>query len=614
MSETIIELRQRNELTQVNSNGDYLVTLGEPLLIEKNNEIVMKQCYIDTLAKSQGKIVIPSDVNEISIKFGYYLVDQDSTQQVCNDYKTYFGSPNSSISQPDGKSYYLASRDPGGSAHGAGNLEMITFNNIQLRDRTNNGRFSRDTFIKLYLQYKNAKGDIVDWNFQIRTKDYENACNDEGAKNNEIYTFNSTNVHYHKTPNFGIPCQKNAFGNNITLRYNPNKCNSEGDGSKNAHNGKVDFISVGGISAIVGAHTYNPWIFEKKISVEPGRSYLPDELTKLLTRQLTSSLDKDGTVPQGSYVNGDMLQTIEELKLLGVSKDSNPIEAGYNFWVANDASEAFQMKAGTKNYLMGSSNFDIGYDAESGLISIDKMHCPIYSDNLECILPVEVNSRKFVLNKWSGIYLISCTPDILTQELNLPPSIYPKMDSVTKSLGAINESQFTTINFEDGISTTGQSIFLDAFVSKNSDPIKGNTFDVASGYVGQGSGQTTTHGILSSQITNIKGVAPVIDIASDSDSNAVPYYQIEISSNFSYQKLSNSSNSKRISAIVNKYYSQDNYTMGDSSMASVYIHKEDEPILIKQFGIRILDPDGYPVDPDTVLQDDNTVFLSVMKN
>jgi len=72
-------------------------------------------------------------------------------------------------------------------------------------------------------------------------------------------------------------------------------------------------------------------------------------------------------------------------------------------------------------------------------------------------------------------------------------------------------------------------------------------------------------------------------------------------------------NSKKICGIINKYYSTDNYTVGDGSMGKTYVHESEQPLLLSNFRVRLLNPDSSVVDSEKV-QDDNTVFLSIISS
>ena len=55
--ESIIELRQENGSTLVNSNGDYIVNLQSKITIEKGDEITLKNVFLDTVDNTSGQII-----------------------------------------------------------------------------------------------------------------------------------------------------------------------------------------------------------------------------------------------------------------------------------------------------------------------------------------------------------------------------------------------------------------------------------------------------------------------------------------------------------------------------------------------------------------------------
>lgn len=309
-----------------------------------------------------------------------------------------------------------------------------------------------------------------------------------------------------------------------------------------------------------------------------------------------------------------MLDSFDNLKSRGERYDGT-LKNTPPYWVSEDCSSILQFLDRGHNYLYGSSNFDFGYDFDTQLASIDSMHSSIYTGTLQCIVPMIVGTNHFVLNKTGGIFLMSCDqPDILTQGLNLPSSIFTKPGrQVTSTMGSLQTCTMTQFNLQDGINTTGQSRFCDAYVTKSSggsDPTK--AFDLAPGGSASSKDYATNFGVASDQVTSILGSAQV---GNDPDNlggqNVIPYYQIELTSNFGFNKISNGTPSKKISAIVNKYYSTENFTSADSSMSTMCVHDSDEPLQISSIRVRILNH-GSLVDEST-LQDDNTVFLSVIR-
>ena len=610
MSEVLIELRQKNDNTFVNNNGDYIVTLPEPIQVSKNDQLSIKQAFIDTVSRAQGKIIIPDDVDQLTFNYCLYLQDQDSTRAEANTIKDYFGlaAPKGTGNTPTGKTYVLCSQDP--NPAGGGGITMCTFNEIILADDMDNSRFIRDRYMKGRLLYKDIHGNEKPFNFEIRREHWSSAFPDgvpvEGGEVKLGPSFD-----WHDAPPFNVVCQRDAYGPNTPLKY-------ASGGEKDAHDGKFIFKGVANISVINTDTIYTPWEFSTTFAIERSKQYLPSEFTKLLTRALTFGSDIDGTYPNDpTLTNNFTLQTLAQLKARGTSANGGSPNA-HPFWISTDCTRAIRYIdiPDQPNFLFGSSAVNFGFDLDTNIATLDRMHSAIYSGNNEAVVPMKITDDKFLLNKTGGIFFTGCSqPDLLTKGLNLPNSIFVKpKGNVNKSIGTLQNSSFPEFFLAEGINITGHASFLDSLIPKNSDPTNNQpTFDVAPVFHGSAANYATAGGIISDQITAISSEVPVGQDDSSAVNSDIGYYQIEIDSNFNFSKYSNSRNSTKIGAIVNKYYSTDNYTTCDQSMSTPYYHTEDQPILIKDFKVRFLYPSGEPVDP-TTLQSDNTVFLSLLKN
>lgn len=107
--ESLIELRQKNQTTNVITNGDYECEIP-PLTLYKNDTIQLKQAFIDNIAKESGKILIPKDVDSITFKYCMYLQDQDTTVETAAASRNYIPAE---ANTPTGKNYILSSKDRG---------------------------------------------------------------------------------------------------------------------------------------------------------------------------------------------------------------------------------------------------------------------------------------------------------------------------------------------------------------------------------------------------------------------------------------------------------------------------------------------------------------------
>lgn len=619
--ETLLELRQLNHNTHTIANGDYVCTLGETVSIKKGDQINVKNIFIDTLNQESNKIVIPPEHSNLTVHVGLYLVDQDSTVELCKDRNTYIqpeanDDDGASNTRPNGKTYYLASADtipPDGSKES----KMITFTGFAMRDIRGSNIFRyRDEVMKAYLLYKDVYGKEHSYFFSVKKKEWRKRV----PQDTQITLDDASTEYYVDAPALPIQVLRDAYGSGKHMRMNPNQVNKEGTGIQNFKKGLWEFLEVVGVQPVPeNSTTYTPWTFP--ITVKIGDPKQPTSYTKpAFARHLT---DKLSFAAQSLYIDNDtycdnrMLQSKTELKKRGACSDKSKTGTLPSF-VATDNTDILTPKDSI-NYLYGASTFSVGYDPEIDVFSLDAIHSSIYTGNNKSIVPIAHNEKKFILNKTGGIYLSDCSwRELFTDEMQLPSSIFvnPVLNPSVSSIGSLNNISLYKMSLQDGLNVTGEINTMDSLVVKESNPYISNpdtadsqTYDQAFGFqsVPDIVGKQQYKGVLQTQqVSIIGGTKPP-----DTLDNA--YYQLEIDANYNIDKYSNDINSKKICAIVSKYYSTDNYTVGDSSMGLVYEHLQDEPMLLKNFRVRILNPDNSICDPLKVL-DDNTVFLSIISN
>ena len=503
-------------------------------------------------------------------------------------------------------------------------VDMCHFSQITLENVTEFR--TRSSVLRGRFTYKDSGGSERDWNFEIKKDTWEKMVKNSYVQPNPDgrtrYTWDrngftgstlgNLDITWSSAPPFGFQCQRNAYGTNVPLKFTS-------VGEDDAKKGKFGFsgIPTSSITDISSGNCFNPWQFTSTVQLPAGAALTPIELTRILTRGLTDAQPNDAAIPAGQLVTPQMLDSQDNMIARGQTFNGSE-KAKSPYWVCADGSHILQIKDNNKNYIFGSSNFDFGFDIDTNLASIDSMHSSIYTGaGLQCIVPMDINNRKFVLNKTGGIFITSCDqPDLLTKGLNLPPTIFTQPGPIeTKAMGALGNVTMTTFDLRDGVNVTGQSRFCDAYITKSpgGTDASGLGFDRAPAGSPSSVDYAKNFGVASDQITSIHGTAP---IGNDPDNlggqDATPYYQIELTSNFGFNKISNGRSSKKISAIVNTYYSTENFTTADASMGTMYVHDSDEPLQISSIRVRILKPDGSLVGED-VLQDDNTVFLSVIQ-
>lgn len=106
MTSTILELRQQDAPSYLDTPGEWTTTISKPIIIEEGDQIAMKSCFIDTQAQSNDRIVIANPI-EVQIENGFYIdmVRPDAQDNTIINNVGYVADVNQGF--VDGKSYIL---------------------------------------------------------------------------------------------------------------------------------------------------------------------------------------------------------------------------------------------------------------------------------------------------------------------------------------------------------------------------------------------------------------------------------------------------------------------------------------------------------------------------
>ena len=603
--EELIELREQNKNSIKNDIGDYSVSLGAPLQINKGDQIQIKSVFIDTVSKNSGRIMVDENETNVTFNVGLYIQDSNTTRETAAVGKTYYEAEASTeaaaaSTRPNGKNYVLCSKDD--IASGSGGVEMLEVSALLITDQSDNDRFIPDQHRRLYLQYKDVNGNIIDYWLEITGQNWAKISPGIG----QTKSYNASSGSWEHAPVLPVLVMKDGFGSGVHMRINPNKMGKEGTGKDYAHNSQWSFSGIPSNTPILSnTALFTPWIFPISIVIPYKKEgYDPVEFARLMTDSLT----KTETTTDGSLQSNKLLQSTAELKARGSKNYSGASDNVNPFWCAEDGSDLMQYN-NNNNYIVGSSQFAIGYDLETNIFTIDAIHSSIYDGGSPCVVPYTVNSKSFILNKATGIFIDSINmTDILIEQMNFNTSIFAKPYGHLKntSLTTITDCTIPLYRLFDGVQITGARKDIDIYIPKGSNPANhAQTYDTAPVF------NLPTNTQPASIIT--EDVSKIYSTQSNVVTNDQAYFQLEIESNYLIRKYSNEVNSTKIHGIINKYYSTENYTTGSTDSGMVYIHNQTDPILIKDFRCRILNPDGSASSSD-IIQDDNTVFLQIIRN
>lgn len=172
--EELVELREKNTNTQNNDVGDFTVSLGQVLTINKGDQIQLKNAFIDTVTKSSGRIMVEENQTNITFNVGLYIQDSNTTHETAATAKTYYQgeadtAAKAATTRPNGKNYILCSKDDLASG---GGTEMMEVSAILIKDESDNKRFIPDQWRRMYLQYKDVNSTLIDYWFEIHGSDW----------------------------------------------------------------------------------------------------------------------------------------------------------------------------------------------------------------------------------------------------------------------------------------------------------------------------------------------------------------------------------------------------------------------------------------------------------
>jgi len=336
---------------------------------------------------------------------------------------------------------------------------------------------------------------------------------------------------------------------------------------------------------------YSPDIFKANVNI-PSGNYDPIYIAKTITDQLTAN-----TLSLSSNfrpVQNNILVTSNDPRVLA-GRFVN-IQGAKSFTYTQADAEHPSMWIGT-------NQFAVEYDTQQRFF-ISQMHMPIYSESGLKIVKFIPSEEQFkAVSSAGGVFIhhIRCYDtdtllenDFFQTELGFKLGLLcPKIESFETVLNGVQAKIPVFSSLIAGRNYTEGLISVDIGIMKNQ---YYDTCPNPSGLESSIGDQTTS--IYSNSI--IGSARPT----------STGYYQVEINSEFSNELVSDNYTKKNITAIVSKYYTNNNYTSGGAESSIPYIHSGN-PITLKSFQIRILDANGEIASD---LGDDSTVLLRVIKS
>jgi len=618
MTSIIVELRQLNDNTKVMSNGDYITTLTQNILLEDNDQILIRNGFIDTVPISNEFINLTEDYT-INANFLYYDYNNTRTGKPAYDNFPYSG-------------FQIVGGTPGIAEDGQSVAGAIIGNiaNLTKQHTIDNTQYGIYTGIVFYRNGDGKQGtwgdipfDFHYFNFLGVEEIYHGVLPQLANGDSEFTVDIGKILADFVSPNepFLVISPENVIKSRISPGYN-----------------STGFFNRTTLPA--GLLAFEPIIGTKSGTIPKGK-YAPQEIASRISKifqeakpsgpfdisATNSLLITSGTdTPDHKFIMNINSKIYAE-QITAVNGVWNIVDAPYH----NQYVPVYNYNnPGNKQvYWAGSSQFDLQYDDESNKFYIEYMHMPYYGTataevqtneiitiNKNEYLPPSAGATGFPINAYSerffyskansGIALtsLSSSPsgfwdNICGFDLNkltvqakyevLDPAI---IGNPREFLVVTQQSLIPYIDYQEGVNITAPFLINDMSISKNS-----NFPTEAIKTVGE---QIEVAGINSIYADNV--------ILNNVNENA--YYLLEIESKFKNNLLtSDFGNMKNICGIANTYFNSSNFTSTNSADSFIYQHSGESQML-QSFGIRILDSSKSLASG---LGPDNTVFLQIIK-
>lgn len=660
MADALIELRQADrDDPSKEVDGEYSITLNDPIAIMNGDTVAVRNVYLDTEASADAKIHIDQDLT-LTMQNGFYYQmirgdQQDNTTLATAGYVADAGKE-----FVDGRTYVMCTpADTGAGNYYLDSMELYNEGDSgqppwKPTSRDSGGDGNHTTFWwQCTLLYKHV-GDppgppFREYPLLVSGADGNRVWNGQSPIDGEWeYTLGSTpmteNFSYDPTAditvdygsNGGVQTQKGLLiaANSFSIAPgSPNGADTIQLLYTDYNNGPIynlKFIQFGKhFSSTIGLavnttypsgnDTYAPYTRSVNFTLEAG-DYTPAELTTRINRNIQGNNTTDFTNP---IVNSNFL--------IQYNIDDYPgtvfVEEGMgNATILNARNEAND-PALNGGMLIGATQMVLDYDEDKGVFFWSYIHSPMYglegttnydesvgftkTENL-----ASNNDKVIAVSRNGGIFfrsLSAALPDgtsfefwggkdkpggvlgFTLEDLIAPVKQYP---AGTKVAGWEPKSiEMLSAPLLTGTNATTGFIGLDDIATRGASSAYWYMPAISTG---------------SPFLSDSNGVTREIRAASTQfKSTDIGYFLVDVASQWGGVQYigANGYRNDSIRAVVGRYYSAASYTMGTTADAVPYTHK-GEPIVLNSFTVRILGPDKQTA---ANLGGDTAVVLEVVR-
>ena len=576
MSSKIIKLRE-TESTSKTNNGDYRITLDNPVLLKEGDRLAIKSVFLDTITASGDLIELNDPVN-IELDVIKWFINDSADQK--------FPAPNANVQM---KQYVPPDANPGAdtiSTIGDGKLYFAC--NRAVCDAQ-----SRE-LVEIFYDVKPKHSTRMVGGLDLQFK-YDKVGGGVGYYGFRVVRERGTDyVH-----SYGKKHETSIFmqGRSFTL------LNSQ----KELDDHHIDISSItfaydgnnpaaGTVLATLDTKTFT-------MTIEPG-VYSPTQLAEKITDEMTI-IDKSGPIgndlANDAYpVNNPFFGTVCQL--------SSEAQAKTSFFCDQEGTQFIRFAADTgatnmvntdQDRFIGASQVALTYDETHKKMSFEILHTPLYvnetANQNDAVTGIKYDHNRLI-DSYSGCAFSRMEPtdfwSLLGFNGNLPS---PILGQTIADDNGIMGADIIAIEMPCalGVNRTGGLESLDTPVQKNANFRKPNP-----------SGDIATSATIPIMGTRI---------FSDNLSNE-GYYLIELDCGLQQQMTGANGdigfNSTKVHSIVSTYFNEGTFTSDQGSGSIGYLHKGD-PVLLSDINVRVLNSNGQ-IPSSTDLGTHNSVFVEVV--
>ena len=563
------QLREQDTNTQGLKNGDFVCKLQRPMVLKQGDQLQVNKAIIDS-RETDGDNIQLENTTQFEFDFTYYL----------NNYLTNAGRKDAS----------------GGALWTNADLDQEPY----ILCEPTNGAF----FICTKIQIPSTNGSILgEAVINITYTD----VNDKSRTIGLVFESPAGTTVWTAYKEVGNPTplfiSKNTdFKITFTTDYNQKEL-----GITNEDLLKADFSLTPDNKTV-----YEPVVIKKQFSLDAG-IYDYDDFCDRINEKMTE-IDSSDFLTAGDLTKNTLLTTTGSEFYDSSGATQGAFQRNAIFVRASNASRAFIQEPASVSgvsgeFWLGTSQFVLQYDEILDTFYFKYLNFPFYGGNQaglkyqEYEAGLHTPARFRIVNKYGGIMFDSIrTQDLETgEELDLfrnklkfnMGELIPRATRVENFTAIGNLASFPTYTLKDKLNMTGANTSVDAAVFKSAtfynppDP-------------------TDPSGELSNVITDQQNEIYAAG-AVGKKILEFGYFVIELRG-LEGDLITENDIKKNVSAIISRYYTSNNYTVGGTEDAIIYTHTGPTQYL-NDLRIRILDSNYELAN----VGQDNTVFLQHIK-